>query len=184
MEGVSGIDRRSNRRGRGRSFQNIGQLLFEAGHLAEARAGFTSVVSRALPVHILLAALGGLAITSAETNQPDTVEWATAEIERLSASSAPRYSIAVALLESAIGLHRIHKHDDSQRHAVAAVRLGRAHGFHEIVFRAESIESASPAEPNATPVTLTREAASVANKVAWLEPKQLPEHVALAVPSA
>jgi tetratricopeptide (TPR) repeat protein len=163
--------------------QNIGQLLFDAGHFAEARAGFAAVVSRQLPLHVMLPALGGLALASAVTGQPETVEWAASEIERL-AASPPRYSIASALLEAAIGLHRIGKTETAERHRVAAVQIGRKHSFHEIVFRAEALEPVPSAESRSAPFVLTKAAATVANEVAWLEPKRLPEHVALAVASS
>lgn len=169
----------------GETLQNIGQLLFESGHLVEARAGFAAVVSRQLPVHIILAALGGLAITSAETGQPEAVEWAAAEAERLSKSNAPQYCIALAHLESAIALHRIGRHTECERHRLEAIRLGQAHGFHEIAIRAEKLETGPSIDTAATmPLTLTQEAATVANRVAWLEPERLPEHVVLEVTPA
>jgi tetratricopeptide (TPR) repeat protein len=168
----------------GEVLQNIGQLLFDSGHFAEARAGFAAVVSHRLPAHILLPALGGLALASARTGQPETVEWSAIEIERLAGSNAPRYSIASALLEAAIALFMIGKNDIGERHRVAAAQLGRKHSFHEIVFRAEAIEPASPSEPGAAPLVLTKEAATVVSEIAWLEPKQLPKHVALAAASS
>jgi tetratricopeptide (TPR) repeat protein len=167
----------------GEALQNIGQVLFEAGHLPEARAGFAAVVARELPVHILLAALGGLCLTSAETDQADTTRWAAAEIERLADSHAPRYSIAIALLESAIALARIGDRDASDRHRAGAVQLGKAHGFHEIVYRAESIGAGSPGARPPERITLTGDAAKVATSVAWLEPPRLPDHVAAALAS-
>jgi tetratricopeptide (TPR) repeat protein len=164
--------------------QNIGQLLFEAGHFAEARAGFAAVVSRELPAHIILPALGGLALASAATGQPDTVEWAASEIERLAGSTPLRYPIASALLESATGLHRIGRTAQAERHRLAAIHLGKSHNFHEIVFRAEALEPAAVGVPAAVRRPLTKEAATVANEVAWMEPKRLPAHVALAIASS
>lgn len=167
----------------GEALQNIGQVLFEAGHLAEARAGFAAVVARELPVHILLAALGGLALTSAETDQAETTKWAAAEIERLADSHAPRYSIAIALLESAIALHRIGDREVADRHRAGAIQLGKVHGFHEIVFRAESISARPSADHAPERIVLTGVAAKVATHVAWMEPSRLPNHVAAAFAS-
>lgn len=170
--------------GEGEILGNIGQLLLESGHYAEARAGFAAVVSGQQPAHILLPALGGLAIASAMTGHPEMVEWAAAEVARFATSPALRYPIASALLEAAIGLQRIGRAAAADRCRTAAIELGRAHNFHEVVFRAEAMAAKSAAETEVIPQLFTTEAATVANEVAWLEPKRLPEHVDLAVASS
>jgi tetratricopeptide (TPR) repeat protein len=166
----------------GEVLHNLANLLLEAGHFAEARAGFAAIVSSQRPAYMILPALGGLAIASAATGQAEVVEWAAAEIERLAATPALRFPIASALLEAAIGLQRIGRREAAERCRIAALELGRANKFHEIVFRAEAMPS--NVESSAIRHLLTREAATVASEVAWLEPKQLPEHVALAVASS
>jgi tetratricopeptide (TPR) repeat protein len=163
---------------------NLGQVLLESGHYDEARAGFAAVVSSQQPAHILLPALGGLAIASAMTGHPEMVEWAASEITRFATSLPLRYEIASALLEAAIGLYRIGRIAAADRCRAAAIELARTHNFHEIVFRGEAMASNIAAESEVTPELFTREAATVATEVAWLEPKQLPEHVALAVASS
>src|SRR5262249_50654249 len=55
--------------------QTFGQLMVEARHFDEARAAFGAVVSRALPARHIVPALGGLAVSAAETGRSATVRW-------------------------------------------------------------------------------------------------------------
>ena len=49
--------------------ESIGQLLIEAGRAREARACLAAVATRRLPARLLLPALGGLAVTSAQIGE-------------------------------------------------------------------------------------------------------------------
>ncbi len=158
--------------------QNLAQALFDAGHFREASAGFAAVACRPLPARLILPALGGLALAAAKLQDTRTVRWASREIERLVRSAAPRYSVASALLESAQALAAINEPAAAGRRAHAAAALANTHGFHEIAYKADSLELSSDAPEQIIPEALGPAAAAVARDVARLAPKRLPSRLA------
>jgi tetratricopeptide (TPR) repeat protein len=154
--------------------QNMGQLLLEAGHSPSARSCFASAVTRTRSPALLLPALGGLALASARSNAEATVEWSVREIWRAQTLSVTRYDLATALVEAAIALSTVQRLEEAARYREAGASIARAAGFHEIVFRTESI--ADPSAPT-TPAPLDREARRVVDDLRELEPGELPEHV-------
>lgn len=164
----------------GEVLQNMGQLLLEAGHTHVARATFALVLSRRLPVRIILPALGGLALASAATGRQPQLAWAAAQVLRLSEMPVPRYPLASALLECALALFGAGEVELAKELRDSAVRIARIHGFHEITVRADSVsedtlavrvEGAAQWSPAALKVTRTLES---------LEPERLPSHALVA----
>lgn len=162
---------------------NLGQVLLECGHTAPAMAVFAAVVSRTLPARMILAALGGLALASAASDQPDRVEWAASEVCRLEEVLVPRYPLAVALIECATALARIRQVSAAERCRGRALALARAYDFHEVVHRAEALDPLTRSDAGTRPTLLAGGAESVVRELAWLEPERLPEHVALTIAS-
>jgi tetratricopeptide (TPR) repeat protein len=159
--------------------QNLGQALLDAGHTQVARAVFSNVVSRAVPPRIMLPALGGLALASADAEHRDGVRWAARQVRSFDERSVPRHALASALVECAIALARIGDGRESERFRGDGLQLARAHGFHEVVFRAEDLEATVSRERVAPPALRSR-AADVVRELEWMEPDQLPERVTLA----
>ena len=160
---------------------NVSQALFLSGHVRQARAGWAAVVAKHdVAGHAVVPALGGLALASATLGDQSRVQWAAREIRQLEKAGAPRYNVASALLECAAALAKVGQTTPAAQHAAAALRLARAHGFHEIAFKAESLDVSSPSAAAVRRVRLNARGAAVARDVERLEPDRLPNHVALA----
>lgn len=162
--------------------QNLGQALLDAGHADVARAVFSSIVTRQIPPRILLPALGGLALSSGDATHRDGVLWAARQIRSIDERAVPRYALASALVECAIALARIGERRDSDALRSQGLRIARAHGFHEVAYRAEDIDPRVSSE-HEPPPTLNKRAAAVARELEWMEPERLPERITLAVGS-
>ena len=167
----------------GEILSNIGQLLLEAGHVHGARAAFASVVSRALPVRILLPALGGLAISSGASDDVSTLDWAVREIERIEEMAAPRYPVAEALLECATALAGQGRPADAERCRKRALKLAVTHGFHEVAYKADAPDPSAIACAATATHAFRNRSADIAREVVGMEPKRLPSHVAMATAS-
>lgn len=159
---------------------NVSQVLFDTGHVRAARAGWTAVLAmKHLTAHTALPALGGMAMASALLGDTPRVVWAAREVVGLEGAGAPRHSAAAALLECAIAFARIEQPAAAAEHAAAALQLARAHGFHEIAFKADSLD-VSAALPSTPRLRLNAHGAAVARDVERLGCDRLPTHVALA----
>jgi tetratricopeptide (TPR) repeat protein len=154
--------------------QNVGQALLDAGHAQAARAAFSAVVSHALPPHVLLPALGGLANAAAQLRDVESVKWAASEVQRLRKSLAPRYALAQALVECAGALASVGSMIVAESLRDAALGMARRHAFHEVVYKAEILDLRSPARVGSKRISLGEAAGRVAND-------RLPDHASLAV---
>lgn len=167
----------------GEILQTFGQLLVEAGCFTEARAAFAAVVSRALPARIIVPALGGLAISAAETGRPATVRWVANQLNMLAAAGAARYVLSLAFMECSTGLARVGLFAPSAELSAKAIAIAEEHGFHEVTTRAAELarRNATPATP---PFILRGRAVRIAGRIVSMEPGQLPDQVSLiAVPA-
>ena len=152
--------------------QRLGQFLLETGHVAEARACFAATLDRPAPLRVLFPALGGLADASARLGEEATLEWCTREIWRAHSIGISRYEIAAALLDAAAALHRLGRHEESERFRRAGESVAASRGFHELVFRAEDDSAVTP--PPTTTVAFRPDADRVLRELAAFEPKRLP----------
>jgi len=163
--------------------QNIGQALFDAAHTEAAHAVFSTIVSRAVPPRIMLPALGGLALSSAATGRREAVVWAARQIRSFDERSVPRHALASALVECAIALGRIGERRESDLLRARGLAFAKAHGFHEIAYRAEDLEAGVDKQRQTAPSLHKRAAADVVRELEWLKPDRLPEHITLAAGS-
>ena len=167
----------------GEILQSFGQLMVEARCFAEARAAFGAVVSRALPARIIIPALGGLAISAAESARPATVRWVANQLHALSATGVPRHPLSVSLLECSLALARIGQQAASDSFREQATALAQEHGFHEVAVRAAEMDGRDSAPPTHA-FTLRGRSGRIAGEIASLEPGRLPDQVSLiAVPA-
>lgn len=145
---------------------NVSQALFDSGHVREARAGWAVVVATDdVPAHLVLPSLGGLALASAILDDVPRVRWAAREIGRLEKAGPSRYAVASALLECAMAFARIGQSALATRHATAALALARSHGFHEVAFKAESLDVSGQSPVAIRRVRLRPRGAAVARDV-------------------
>jgi len=167
----------------GEILQSFGQLMVEARSYDEARAAFAAVVSRDLPARIILPALGGLAISAAETGRPATVRWVANQLHTLAAAGVARHPLSLALLECSMGLARIGEQPASYALRAQATAIGEEHGFHEVTVRAAGMDRRD-AGPAAKAFTPSARAVRIVGEIASLEPGRLPDEVSLlAVPA-
>lgn len=152
---------------------NLGQLMLEAGHLAQARAGFASALSRKAPARLLLPALGGLALASARLGNEATVEWTVREVWRAASLSVSKYEIAAAHLECALALQILGRSVEAMRHRASAEVIARQNRFHEVAFKAGEMERHDPL----THAPLDRPSEVLASQLIDLEPDRLPHQV-------
>lgn len=160
------------------ALQNVGQVLFDAGHPAIAEIAFSAVCARALPARILLPALGGLALATAMARHEATMEWAVREVRAMRRTAAPRYAVTSAMLECARALDMIGRDAEGRDCATESLTLARSFGFHEIEMRAEAfLQAREQSESASAPARFTRRSASVVRELSSMELPRLPEHV-------
>jgi tetratricopeptide (TPR) repeat protein len=162
--------------------QNVGQMLLGVGYADEAASMFTAVLTRPLPEHFVLAALGGLALASAKRGDHPLVLWASGEVERLERAGAQRYHAAIALLECAIAMLADGLTQRGEQARIAALRLGEQHGYHEVTIRAERAAREALASSNVC--AMDEAALQVARSIRAREAERLPDHVMVAAPAS
>ena len=156
------------------SLVNLAQVMMDCGHPEKARAGFAAALERSAPAWMLLGALGGLALSSAMTDQEATVEWTVREVSRAHTLPVAPYAVGLAELECAEALARLGRAEEAERHRRAAVEIGRRHRFSEIVYKAEDLD---PSDLPRRAVALGTEAERYATQLEALEPERLPNEV-------
>jgi tetratricopeptide (TPR) repeat protein len=117
----------------------IGQLLVEAGQHRAAFVVLSRVLRLGIPRRMALPAAGGLALAAAALKDVETVRWISGQIAAAGDDPPLPSATAQALVEAATALYLIgdvRAMTDVNDHAL---RLAKAHGFHQITFRAESL---------------------------------------------
>ena len=161
------------------ALQALGQLLFEMGDVDSARSAFAAVINRRLPLHVLLAALGSLATTTAfsEADRP-TLEWAVQEVVSLRdrAKATVKWAYASALLDCAVALRDAGDSVRARELRDEALAISRVHRLNALLYRAECLELdlVSPAPVSAKIESPTTE---IVRSVRGLAPRRLPRHV-------
>jgi tetratricopeptide (TPR) repeat protein len=167
----------------GEALQNLGQVLFNAGHVDLARTAFIVVTTHELPARILLPALGSLALVGARSKEPTLVRWAAGEVERIDSSILPQFAVASALAECAAALAAVQRPIDAERCRKRASALAETYGFHEVAYRMETLSTLAEGNERVKPATLQKPSANVVAELEWMKPERLPAHVRLATAS-
>lgn len=168
----------------GEILQNLGQLLVEMGDLGEAERLFAAVLSRPLPVRIILPALGGLAATAASRGDAARVAWVSAELKQLrQVTFIPRIELALAFLEAAPALALVGQSDSAERALEEAVRIAESAGYHEIIIKAEAYRRARQESLDAATRRSARTGANLTSRFPMDAADELPEHVAITASS-
>ncbi len=162
------------------ALQSLGQLLVDMGDVDSARFAFEAVVSRALPPHVLLSALGSLANASAASpSHRTTLDWAVTEVEAFRDAAAPPWAYAAALLDSAIALRDVGQISRASKLRDEVLAVTRTHGFHSLQYRAENLElDTVTSRPERAAVAAA--ATEIVRSVRRLAPRRLPRHVRMA----
>jgi tetratricopeptide (TPR) repeat protein len=144
---------------------NIAQILYDTGRHAAALRGFAAAVARTEVPRILLHALGGVALAAARMDQGAIVQAAADRIERVSGPWL--HPFAYALVDLACAFAVLGDRNAATTFRDRARALAEKHGFHELVHRADAVESL-PAE-SAPRVTFSHAAAGVVDNVESLD---------------
>ena len=155
---------------------NLGSILLVAHHPVAAKAAYLSVLNRRMQVVQALPALGGLAMAAAQSNDFETARWAVSEVHRLAIDEAPPYQVAEALTDCAEALFTMGAASEGKAALQQAEVLSRKHGYHEYVFRIESLGS-SQRSVLAAPRVLAPEAAAITRDLTDLMPSSRPDQV-------
>ena len=167
----------------GETLQNIGQIWLEAGHARPAAETFAGVLRRPVSIRIVLPALGGLAVASAALGDAPATEWADRELRRLhEAVVVPPYAYASAALECAAALATLGRSAAAEQTLATAESIARAHGFFEVIVKADAIRAATARAPFPAPRRLGAVASRLASQIGAeaADGERLPEHVMLA----
>ena len=164
--------------------QTFGELLLHMGEPALARTILSHVVRRPLPGRILLPALGGFALAAARSGNIADVDWTLAQVRHLSAAVANRFQYTQVVVECAEALAVIGRTDAVRQWRDRALDLARRHRYHELVFRAEAIDTnAAPARQLASR-TYTPSVNRILHRVRDMQPARLPARARLAPATA
>lgn len=118
---------------------NLGQLLLEAGQPQASMSAFSAVLQRTTVARITLPSWGGLAVAASHSNDVRLVELAAAEIARITHRQQLPYPAVSADFDLALAYERVGRRTAAQKHRHRALASARQHGFHEFVYRAESL---------------------------------------------
>lgn len=160
------------------ALQSLGQLFLEMGDALSARAAHAAVTQLEAPPHVLLAALGGLAVSAAATREAHLMDWAISEIESLRDRVVPPFAMATAFLDAAIALRDAGRFDEARRFRDETIAIAERHRYNEIAYRAEAL--AVDAGPVAEPASVDSSSERIVRTVRGLEPRRLPKHVRVA----
>jgi hypothetical protein len=92
-----------------------------------------------VPRRLALPAASGLALAAAALHDADTVRWISRQIAAAGENPPLPGATAQALVEAATALYLIGDIREMTDVNTHALRLAKAHGFHQITFRAESL---------------------------------------------
>ena len=158
------------------ALQNLSQILLDAGHRVEARAGFRAILGARPSARVALGAIGGFALASALLHAEDDVQWAVRELAKLAQRCSPPYQSAAALEECSRALSLIGRTTQANRLGRQARSIARPRDYHELTYRIDSTLTSVP-PMRSQPVHLSAPAAAVVHNVSRLRPRGRPLRV-------
>jgi tetratricopeptide (TPR) repeat protein len=159
---------------------SLGQLLLDAGYPEVSRSAFAWVLSRAQPRSIGLPALGGFSVACALLGDRPAVRWAAAELLREARHANQQFDVASSLAECATALSTIGDRAEAVRFRDTALVVSRAHGYHQVTFRAEALQLDEPGMSRVSPTPLGTPAHRLARMIEGLSAGKRPVHVTFA----
>jgi hypothetical protein len=113
---------------------NLAQTLMLSGHLEDAQRMWQLLLNGRPPLHIVLPALGGFAISSAQLHDRNGVEWAAQQVRTFAKHRHHSREIAAALLECALGLEYVGLAPQGGVLRRRAEAIAVAFGYHDLTF--------------------------------------------------
>ncbi|MBA3670405.1 MAG: hypothetical protein H0W68_00080 [Gemmatimonadaceae bacterium] len=125
----------------------LARALLDAGEASMARACFASILGASPKWRRILPALGGYALACATSARPIQARAALAQLQRVEPTRLP-FELASACLDAALATRALQgTRDEVASWSDRAVRLAVAHGYHELVYRAEQLQVAEDTRP-------------------------------------
>lgn len=153
---------------------NLGQLLLDLGRPETARAAFAALFVRSASPRMIVPALGGFALASAECGAMTDLTWAAREVRRAVEGVGAPYDLAVALLETGTALAHAGRHDEADAMRADAAVIAERHGYHQISHRVRVTPAREPgAETSTAPSVFTE----IEHEMRRLRPDRLPAGV-------
>lgn len=144
---------------------NLGQILLESGRTRVALHTFSAALSRNPPRRSAIPTLGGAVRAAAIEGKEGMVRLLVAHIDRETAGAGLRPESVETLGEAAIALRAFDPQEAERRRGAALAEALRS-GFHELVFRLESVEPELPRVQ--VPAQESKEAAHVVKEASRL----------------
>ena len=163
--------RDGDRTGQVEMLANLGRLFFDAGNHDVARSALVRVLAARPVLRIAASALGGFALASAALKDSSGVRWAASEASSLCDLPNAGYETASALLDCANALDLIGEFPYGAVLRARGSTIAQYRGYHELVFRSESLPTRS--------VDLSASAEAVATEIARLPNANLPDRLEL-----
>ena len=123
----------------GEMLSSLGQILLEGGQAQSSLFAFAAALQRTALARITLPAWGGLAVAASQIDDVALVERAASEIARLTKRHNLPYPAVSAHFDLAVAYERVGRRALAEKHRRQALSSAKHHGFHEFVYRAESL---------------------------------------------
>lgn len=112
----------------------LAQTLLLSGHSEDARRMWAMQLSGGPPMHLVLPAVGGIALASAQLGDAKGVAWAADQVRQLARHRHHQREIAAALLECALALEVTGNGPQAGVLRRRAEGIALALGFHDLTF--------------------------------------------------
>ena len=133
----------------------VGHVLLEGGHADAALAAFGAAVQRGSLPRLTLPAWGGLAIAASRVHQVRLVDRAATEIAGIAQRQNLPYPTVSALFDLAVAYDAAGRPTAAEGYRQHVLQNAKRHGFHEFVYRAESLGDAMAAAAARAPHPFT-----------------------------
>ena len=130
---------------------NIGQLLLEMDRPESATCSFAAALTRTSLPRLTLPAWGGLAVAAARRRHVGLVHQAALRIDTIAGHAILPYDIISAQFDLATAYLQLGMKETAEHYQRRTLAASRSHGFHEFVYRAETLGEKIDAA--ASPVT-------------------------------
>ena len=122
---------------------NIAQALQDSGNHRVALRGFAAAAARGKSVHLLLGAIGGVAVAGAALGRSGVVAAAASRVKHL-AANAWSYPVAMALLDLSDAYGLLGQTAAADEYRAQARALAVKHSYHELIHRANERKTQIP----------------------------------------
>jgi tetratricopeptide (TPR) repeat protein len=159
----------------GWTLEGLGRILLLAGHHVPAQTAFLNSLATKPPRRVGLPAVGGLALAASRLGDRHTVRRVAREVAARGMEPSLPHETAHALLECATALHVIGDTEEAKASNALAIHLAREHGYHEVVYRADTLAAETDALRQQVPTDLSPAAFAVVESIEQMDRPDMTE---------